>query len=95
MSSMEELNRKIAALEQEIVANKAKVDAGTLSETREVAIRQQISTDNNVLAVLYKRDEKSDSNNNSTLVSRLFVSAKLIASVFLREMCATVCDLSF
>jgi hypothetical protein len=41
MSSLEELNRKIDALEQELGANKAKVDAGTLSEAREVAIRNE------------------------------------------------------
>ena len=52
MSSLEELNADIATLKQKIGANEAKVDAGTLSEAREVAIRQQISTDTNVLAVL-------------------------------------------
>jgi hypothetical protein len=49
---MSSLNRKIDALEQEIVANKAKVDFGTLSEAREVAIRQQISTDTTRLTAL-------------------------------------------
>jgi hypothetical protein len=41
MSSVEELNRKIDALEQEIGANKAMVDAGTLSEAGWVAIRNE------------------------------------------------------
>ena len=58
MSSLEELNRKIDALEQELVVNKAKVDAGTLSEAREIAIRQQIASDNNVLASLMSRRER-------------------------------------
>jgi hypothetical protein len=52
MSSFEELNAEIAALKQEIVANKAKVDAGTLSEAERVAIRQQISTDTTRLTAL-------------------------------------------
>jgi hypothetical protein len=41
MSSVEELSRKIDALEQEIGANKAMVDAGTLSEAGWVAIRSE------------------------------------------------------
>ena len=57
MSSLEELNRKIYILEQELGANKAKVDAGTLSEAREVAIRQQISTDTTRLTALEERRE--------------------------------------
>jgi hypothetical protein len=57
MSSLEEMNRKIDALEQKIGANEAKVDAGTLSEAREVAIRQQISTDNTRLTALEERRE--------------------------------------
>ena len=58
MSRLDELNRKIDALEQELVVNKAKVDAGTLSEAREIAIRQQIASDNNVLASLMSRRER-------------------------------------
>jgi hypothetical protein len=58
MSSLEELNRKIDVLEQELGANKAKVDAGTLSEAREVAIRQQISTDTVLLTSM--RDERRE-----------------------------------
>ena len=57
MSSLEELNAEIAALKQKIAANEAKVDAGTLSEAREVAIRQQISTDTNRLRDLEARRE--------------------------------------
>ena len=57
MSSLEELNADIAALKQELGANKAKVDAGTLSEAREVAIRQQISTDTTRLTALEERRE--------------------------------------
>ena len=52
MSSLEELNREIDALEQKIGANEAKVDAGTLSEAERVAIRQQISTDTTRLTAL-------------------------------------------
>ena len=59
MSSLEDLNRKIDALEQKIGANEAKVDAGTLSEVAErVAIRQQISTDTALLTSLIGRRER-------------------------------------
>jgi ribosomal protein L29 len=57
MSSFEELNAEIAALKQELGANKVKVDAGTLSEAREVAIRQQITTDTTRLTALEERRE--------------------------------------
>jgi hypothetical protein len=52
MSNLEEVNADIAALKQELGANKAKVDAGTLSEAERVAIRQQISTDTARLTAL-------------------------------------------
>jgi hypothetical protein len=57
MSRLEELNRKIDALEQELGANNALLDAGPLSEAREVAIRQQISTDTARLTALEERRE--------------------------------------
>jgi hypothetical protein len=57
-NSLEELNRKIDALEQKIAANEAKVDAGTLSEAERVAIRQQISTDTARLTALEQRRER-------------------------------------
>jgi hypothetical protein len=57
MSSLEELNRKIDALEQEIVANKAKVDAGTLSEAERVSMNQRISTDTTRLTGMEERRE--------------------------------------
>jgi hypothetical protein len=57
MSRLEELNRKIDTLEQKIVANEALLDAGPLSEAREVAIRQQISTDTARLTALEERRE--------------------------------------
>ena len=52
MSSFEELNADIAALKQEIVANKAKVDAGTLSEVERVAIHPRIASDTTLLTIL-------------------------------------------
>ena len=52
MSSMEELNDEITALKQELRTNKALVDAGTLSEAREVAIHQRISSDTARLTAL-------------------------------------------
>jgi hypothetical protein len=58
MSSLEEVNADIAALKQKIGANEAKVDAGTLSEAERIAIRQQIASDNNVLASLLSRRER-------------------------------------
>jgi hypothetical protein len=58
MSSLEELNAEIAALKQKVAANEAKVDAGTLSEAREVAIHQRIASDTALLTSM--RDERRE-----------------------------------
>ena len=94
MSSLEELNRKIDALEQEIVANKAKVDAGTFSEAERVAIRQQISTDTTLLTTLSTRLTALEERRETQLQQQqqagrcLFVPDEFIAAVFLQEMCS-------
>ena len=86
MSSLEELNAEIAALKQKIAANEAKVDAGTLSEAKEVSMNQRIASDNNVLATLIT--ERGRLQQQQQAGECLFVPDEFIASVFLREMCS-------
>jgi hypothetical protein len=52
MSSMEELNAKVALLEDKIAANEALVNSGNLSKEREVSLDQRIASDTARLTAL-------------------------------------------
>jgi hypothetical protein len=86
MSSIDELNADIAALKQKIAANEAKVDAGTLADAKEVAIRQQIASDTALLTTLITERGRLQQQQQAGEVCSCLINSSLLC--FLREMCS-------